>query len=150
MISKLGHAGIKKPLDRVARLLEHAPVGGKARSLERELEPGRHFARPFAERCRRLAAVESAIDLDRGKPLGGVSELLRMRQALGIELTAPRFKGPAADADIDWARFSSHFPVIAFRVTLSLLSFYKVTHTGSLRTSRSCRSYCGSRVRTLL
>ena len=100
MIAKLGYAGIKEPVDRVARFLEHATVGGKARALERELEPVRHFARPFAERCRRLGAVEGAIDLDRGEPLGGVSELLRVRQAFGIELTAPRFKGPAADTDI--------------------------------------------------
>src|SRR5690348_9334480 len=112
MPAELGHAGIEKTLDRVARFLEHTPVGGEARALKRELEPVRHLARPFAEGCRRLGAVEGAIDLDRGEPLGGVSELLRMRQALRIKHPAPGLKRPAADADIDWARFRSHLPVI--------------------------------------
>ena len=91
MPAEFGYAGIKKALDRVAGLLEYAPIGGKTRTLERELEAVRHFARPFAVGCRRLGAVEGAIDLDRGKPLGGVSELLRMRQALGIEIAAALF-----------------------------------------------------------
>ena len=87
-LAEFGYAGIKKPLDRVARFLEHAPVGRKTRALERELETVWHFARPFAERCRRLGTVEGAIDLDRGEPLGGVSELLRMRQTFRIEISA--------------------------------------------------------------
>src|SRR5215470_5399731 len=91
--AEFGYAGIKKALDRVARFLEHATIGGKARTLERQLEPVRHFARPFAERRRRLRSVEGAIDLDRGEPLGRVSELLRMRQTLGIEQPPPRLKG---------------------------------------------------------
>src|SRR5689334_11197289 len=106
------YAGIKKAIDRVARFLEHATVSGKAQALERELEPVGHLARPFAKGCRRLGAVKGAIDLDRAEPLGGVSELLRMRQALGIKHPPPGLKRPAADADIDWPRFHSHLPVI--------------------------------------
>src|ERR1700751_2039224 len=112
MSRQFRYAGIKKALDRVARFLEHATVSGKARALERELEPVGHFARPFAKGCRRLGAVEGAIDLDRGEPLGGVSELLRMRQSFRIKQPAQGLKRPAADADIDWPRFHSHLPVI--------------------------------------
>src|SRR5580700_9159910 len=108
MVAKLGDAGIEEALDRVAGLLEHAPVDGKARALEREHEILRHLARPFAERRRRLGAVERAVDLDRGQPLGGVGKFLRVRQALWVKHAAPRLKRPAADADADMARFWSH------------------------------------------
>src|SRR5580700_7569305 len=101
MVAKLGDAGIEEALDRIARLFEHPPVDGKARSLEREHEIVRHLARPFAERRRRLRAVERAVDLDRGQPLAGVSQLLRMWQALRIERAAPRRERPAADSDAD-------------------------------------------------
>ena len=76
MIAEFGDAGIEEALDGVARLLEHAPVDGKARTLEREHEAGRHLARPFAERRRRLRAVERAVDLDRGQPLAGIGQFL--------------------------------------------------------------------------
>src|SRR6516162_959248 len=97
MPAEFGYAGIKKALDRVAGLLEYVPIGGKTRTLERELEAVRHFARPFAVGCRRLGAVEGAIDLDRGEPLGGVGEFLRMWQALGIEHSAALFLNDLAD-----------------------------------------------------
>ena len=107
--AKFGYAGIKEALDRVAGLLEYAPIGGKTRTLERELEAVRHFTRPFAEGCRRLGAIEGAIDLDRGEPLGGVGEFLRMRQAPGLE-------GPAADAD----KIGPDFTVICLSLTSHL------------------------------
>src|ERR1700746_919009 len=106
------YVGIKKAIARRARCLERATVSAKAQALERELEPVGHLARPFAKGCRRLGAVKGAIDLDRGEPLGGVSELLRMRQAFGIKQPAPGLERPAADADIDWPRFHGHLPVI--------------------------------------
>src|SRR5271155_3735536 len=101
MLTELGHAGIEKPLDGVAGLFEHTPVGGKARALEREDEAVRNFARPFAKRRRRLRAIEGAVDLDRGQPFARITEFLRVRQAFGIEHAAPRLAGPAADADKD-------------------------------------------------
>src|SRR5580704_10057386 len=103
MVAKLGDAGIEEALDRVAGFFEYAPVDGKARALEREHEIWRHLARPFAKRRRRLRAVERAVDLDRGQPLGGVGKLLRVRQILGIKHAAPRLERPAADTDADVA-----------------------------------------------
>src|SRR5579862_5015754 len=103
MAAKLGDAGIDKALDGVAGLLEHPPVDGKARAFERKHEILRHFARPFAERRRRLRAVKRAVDLDRGQPLGGVGKLLRVRQTLRIEDAAPRLERPTADTDADVA-----------------------------------------------
>src|ERR1700684_602249 len=103
MVAKLGDAGIEEALDRVTRLLEHAPVDGKAWAFEREHEILRHLARPFAERRRRLRAIERAVDFDRGHSLGGVRKLLRVRQALRIEHAAPRLKRPAADTDTNLA-----------------------------------------------
>src|SRR5580700_3181832 len=97
MVAKLGDAGIEEALDRIARLFEHPPVDGKARALEGEHEILRHLARPFAERRRRLRAVERAVDLDGGQPLGGVAELLRVRQSLRIKYAPPRLERPAAD-----------------------------------------------------
>src|ERR1700686_5646908 len=105
MVAELGDAGIEKALDGVAGLLEHPTVDGKARALEREHEILRHLARPFAERRRRLRAIERAVDLDRSQPFGGVGKLLRVRQTLGVERAAPRRKSPAADTDADVARF---------------------------------------------
>src|SRR6516225_9546638 len=101
MLAEFRYAGVKKALDRIAGFLEHAPVGGKARALEREFEIFGHLARPFAKCCRGLRAIERAVDLDGGQALGGVSELLCMRQALWIKQPAPGLKGPAADADMD-------------------------------------------------
>src|SRR5580704_3628077 len=103
MIAELGDTGIEKALDRVACFFQYAPVDGKARAFEREHEILRHLARPFAERRRRLRAIERAVDLDRGQPVGGVGKLLRVRQTLGIKHTAPRLKRPAADTDTDVA-----------------------------------------------
>src|ERR1700722_6042694 len=108
MLAKLGDAGIEKALDGVAGLFEHAPVDGKARAFEGEHEILRHLARPFAECCRRLRAVERAVYLDRSQPFGGVGKLLRVGQAFRIERAAPRGKSPAADPDPDVARFWSH------------------------------------------
>src|SRR5271169_2152518 len=115
MVTQFGHAGTEKSLDRVAGLLEHAPVDGKARAFEREYKALRHFASPFAERRRRLRTVERAVDLDRGQVLAGIGQFLGVRQALGIEHPAPRLEGPAADPDKDIACFRSlhrgHEPV---------------------------------------
>src|SRR6202040_1108027 len=111
MRAKLGDAGIEEALNGVAGFLEHPAVGRKARPLDGEHEAWRHLARPFAERRRRLRAVERAVGLDRGQPLARIGELLGVRQAFRIERAAPRRKGPAADADEDLAWFWSHLPV---------------------------------------
>src|SRR4029077_16639471 len=68
---------------------------------EREHEPVGHLLAPFGEGCRRLRAVERAIDFD-GRQLGArIGEFLGVRQTLGIELAAPGLKGPAADTAPD-------------------------------------------------
>src|SRR6202034_4581042 len=95
-VAELDDAGIEEALDRVAAFLEHAPVDGEARALEREHEARRHFARPLAKRRRRLRAVKRAVDFDRGQPLAGIGQLLRVRQAFRIKHAAPRLEGPAA------------------------------------------------------
>jgi len=100
-IAEFGHAGIQKPFDRVAGLLKHAPVGGKARPFEREDKAGGNLARPFVKRRRRLRAIECAVNLNRGQARAGISEFLGVRQALRIENAAPRLEGPAADTDTD-------------------------------------------------
>ena len=101
MIAKLGHSGIKEPLDRVAGFLEHAPVGGKARALERKDKAGGNLARPFAKSRPGLRAIECAVNLNRGQARAGISELFGMRQPFWVENAAPRLKGPAADTDMD-------------------------------------------------
>src|SRR5579862_9043594 len=108
MVAQLGDAGIEKALDRVAGLPEHTPVRRKARPFQREHEARRYLTGPFAKRRRRLRAVERAVDLDRGQPLGGICKFLRMRQPLRIEQAAPRRKGPAAHPDVDPA--NADFP----------------------------------------
>src|SRR5262252_5995280 len=92
-------------LDRVAGLLQHAPVHGKPRSLDRKDEAVRHFACPFAKSRGRLSAIEGAVDLDRGEALAGVGKLLRVRQPFRIEHAAPGLVGPSADANTDFRRF---------------------------------------------
>ena len=58
MVAELGDAGIDKALDRSLPLFQHATVNGKARAFEREDKAVRHLARPFAESCRRLCAID--------------------------------------------------------------------------------------------
>src|SRR5438045_3564416 len=60
---------------------------------------------PFAKALRLLRAVIGSVDLDRGQLRGRVLKFLRLRQLLRVKYPAPRLKGPAADADIDAARF---------------------------------------------
>ena len=84
-----------------ARFGKDPPVGGKARALDREHETVGHGRRPLAEAFRLLRTVERRVDLDRGQPARGVGELLRLREAVGIEHAAPGLVVPAADADAD-------------------------------------------------
>ena len=102
-VAEFQHAGIVKPFDGIAGLRQHAAVGRKARSLQREHKTVRHLARPFAKALRLLRAVIGAVDLDRGQLRGGVGQLLRLRELLRIKHPAPWREGPAADADIDVA-----------------------------------------------
>ena len=102
-VAELEHAGVVEMLDGVAGLRQHAAVGGEARALHREHEAVGHLARPFAKALRLLRAVVGAVDLDRGQLGGGVLQLLRLRELVGIEHAAPGREGPAADADIDLA-----------------------------------------------
>src|ERR1700722_13264108 len=103
MVPQLGHAGLQEAFDRVTRFRQHAPVGGKARALDGETEVRRHFARPFPKSRRRLCPVKRAVYLDRSQALAGIGEFLRVWQPLGVEVSAPRLEGPAADADTDLA-----------------------------------------------
>ena len=111
MLAELGHAGIQKAFDGIAGLGEHAAVHRKTRTFQREHEAVRHLARPLAKRRRRLRAIESAVDLDRGQPLARIGQLFRMRETLRIKDPAPRREGPAADADADLAGFHGHSTV---------------------------------------
>src|SRR5262249_46463431 len=58
---------------------------------------------PAGKALRLLAAIISAIDLDRGQMLARIFKLALLRQALGIKRAAPGLEGPAADADADAA-----------------------------------------------
>ncbi len=102
-VAQFEHASIVEMLDGIAGLRQHAAVGGEARPLHREHESIRHFARPFAKALRFLRAVIGAVDLDRGQFRRRVFQLLRLRQLLRVKHPAPRRKGPAADADVDFA-----------------------------------------------
>jgi hypothetical protein len=102
-VAQLTDAGLEKKFKRFAGLRQHTLLHDIARALDREHEPVAHFLAPFGEGCRRLRAVERAIDFD-GRQLGArVGEFLGVRQTLGIELAAPGLKGPAADPDPDVA-----------------------------------------------
>src|SRR4029453_1879914 len=81
---ELGDAGLQEALDGFAGLRELAAVDGIARPLDREHEALRRLRAPLGKGCRRLRAVEGAVDLDRREALAGVLELARMRQPLGI------------------------------------------------------------------
>src|SRR5215471_11123884 len=100
-ITELDHPGIQEPLDRFTGFLQLAAMGDVARSLDREDEAVWDLRRPLAKGRRRLCAIESAVDLDRGEMARRIAELLRMRQAIGIEHAPPWRKGPTADADVD-------------------------------------------------
>ena len=50
-----------------------------------------------------LQRVERAVDLDAAEPLGGVGELLALRQPARVEVAAPAGVRPAGDADADLA-----------------------------------------------
>ena len=63
-VAQLHDAALEKTPDRVARLRQHAAVGGKARAFHRKNETVRHLAGPFAKTLRLLRAVEGRVDLD--------------------------------------------------------------------------------------
>ena len=84
-----------------AILGEHPAVGSEARALDGEHKTIGYGRRPLAEAFRLLRAVEGRIDLDRRQPARGISELLRLREALGIKHAAPGLVVPATDADAD-------------------------------------------------
>ena len=102
-LDQLGHAGVEKPFDGVARLRQHAPVDRIAHALHRENEPLRRLLAPLGEGGGRLRAIERAVDLDRGQVLARVLQLARMWQAVRIEHPAPGLERPPADAGPDRA-----------------------------------------------
>jgi len=101
LVAELQRAGIDETLDRVARLGEHTPVDGVARPLEGKDEARGRLARPLGERCRRLRAIEGAVDLYGRHVLGRVGELFGVRQLVGIERPAPGLEGPSAHPGTD-------------------------------------------------
>src|SRR5215510_14566783 len=109
MVAEFQDAGIVEALDGVAGFRQHAAVGGKAWALDGEDETVRHLTGPFAKALRLLRAVIGAVDLDRGQLRGGVGQLLRLCELLGIEHAAPRLESPAADADENVAALCSAF-----------------------------------------
>ena len=98
---QLGDAGHQERRHQFARGGQVLLVRGEPRRLHGEDEPVRHRVAPFGEALGLLPAVERAVDLDRRHALAGISQLLRMRQAVGVERAAPGRKGPAADADVN-------------------------------------------------
>src|SRR5258708_29108214 len=76
-------------------------MGDIAGSFDGKDKAIRNLRRPFAKGRRCLRAIESAVDLDRSEVARRVAQLLRMRQAIGVEHAPPRRKSPTADADVD-------------------------------------------------
>src|SRR5260370_27567120 len=70
-------------------------------ALDEKDEATRNLRRPLAKGRRCLRAIEGAVDLDRGEVPRRVAQLLRMRQAIGVEHAPPRRKGPTPDAHVD-------------------------------------------------
>ena len=97
--AELRQAAGHEAADRLARLAEDAPVGDVLRALDAEDEAGRRRVAPLGEARRLLQPVIGGVDLDRAQLPAGVFELVLLRQALGIEVAAPRREDPAADAD---------------------------------------------------
>src|SRR5207237_10508550 len=81
-------------------------VGCVPRPRERKHAIVRRLLRPPPNAFGLLAAVERAVDLDRGQMLAGVRELARLRQALGVKHPAPGPVDPAADTDPDHGVYS--------------------------------------------
>ena len=92
-------------LHRFAGIGQHLPVGAEARGLDREHEAVGRLVAPLGPARRLEAGIVGAVDLDRGQLAAGIFQLTLLRQVLGIEDAAPRFEGPAADAD---ENFSTH------------------------------------------
>ena len=89
----------------------------EARALDRELEAVGDRLSPGFPAFRALAAVEGGVDLDRAELARRIFELLPLRQLVGVEFSAPRRVGPAANADADlWARSHRHQRLAAIRM----------------------------------
>src|SRR5204863_441827 len=69
------------------------------------------FVGPAAEALGLLCAVERAVDLNRANFPARISQLLRLRQTLGIKHSPPWLINPAANADTNHAQ-----PLPAFLV----------------------------------
>src|SRR6516164_9566224 len=105
---ELQDAAGKEPLDRRAGFRQHGAMRGETRPLEGEHEIVGRLVGPAAEALWPLTAVEGAVDLDRGQRAARKFELARLRQALRIEGTAPRFEDPSPDADPDHGPILEH------------------------------------------
>ena len=88
---------------------EHAPIGGKARSLDGKQKAVGCLARPFAKALGLLRAVIGGVDLDRREMARRVGELLALRQPLHppppgaparqfIRITLPGFRIPSGSS----------------------------------------------------
>jgi len=90
--------------ERRPRLVEALHVRQEARALYGEDEIVRRRLGPAGEGVGPLHAVKSSVDLDARENRAGMRQFPVMRQALGIETTAPWCVGPARDADANLAR----------------------------------------------
>src|SRR5690606_12984600 len=126
--TKLGpkreEAGREEIGDRRLRLLQSADMGDIARRLDGEDEILRRLRRPPLETLGLLQGIEGAIDLNRGKSLGRIGELILLRQVFGIEDAAPGAVGPARNADAHDSSLRSLAP----RTRLGSLLFVHALH----------------------
>ncbi len=97
---------------------EALAVCHEPRRLDAEHESVGRLVVPFLERRWLLQTVKRRVDLDRGEVAARVMQLLRLRQALGVETAAPWGEVPATDAHENPAGFTrAHVASLAHDVT---------------------------------
>ena len=93
------HARREEIRERRLDALEAQHVCDVARAFDGEHEARRHLGKPARVVLGPLQRVEAAVQLDRREALRGERQLLALRQAGRIKITAPRLIPPARDAD---------------------------------------------------
>src|SRR5262249_53725753 len=136
-VAQLDEALADEALHRLRRLRQHTPVGAIARGLQRENEAFRRFGAPFGPARGLEARIVRAVDLDRGELAAGELHVALLAQSFGVEHTAPRLEGPAADADID---LSGHAGSISDFGRVSGISVRIVTNPDTPKNARTAKA----------
>ncbi len=103
-------AGREEVGERHLDVTQPLQVGDEAAALDRDREAGRRLLDDRAVRPRPLQRVEGPVELDRGHPLGDVSQPQPARQVRRVEVAAPTVVAPAGDADADRAHAPGYPP----------------------------------------